>query len=388
MDFDYHFQTKAIHVGNESDKESGSISPPIHLTSTFRQDAVGKDKGFDYSRAGNPTRSRLEKNIAALEEGKFGFAFSSGMAAITSLFQTFQSGDHIIIGHNVYGGTYRMSVNVLANHGIEFEFVDTKDIKNIQLAIKDNTKLVFIETPTNPLLELCDISQISDLCSSQNIYLAIDNTFMSPYGQRPLSLGADIVMHSATKSIGGHSDLIAGALVTNNSNLAEKIYFIQKSIGAVLSPFDSWLLLRSTKTISLRVQKQSDNAMELATRLESMDLINKVIYPGLNSHNQYELACRQQLNPQGEPIFGSMISMQCGSIEKRDRFLSRLKLFALAESLGGVESLVCAPYEMTHASVPNEIKESMGLTKDFIRLSIGVEHIEDLYEDIINALKD
>mgnify|MGYP001445589528 CR=1 FL=1 len=388
MDKDYHFQTRSLHVGNEPDKESGAVSPPIHLTSTFKQDAVAEDKGFDYSRAGNPTRQRLEKNIAALEGGQFAFAFSSGMAATTTLFQTLNSGEHVIIGHNVYGGTYRMAVEVLSNHGIEFEFVDTKNIKNIESAIKKNTKLVFIETPTNPLLELCDIGMISDLCKINNVYLAIDNTFMSPYGQRPLELGSDVVMHSATKSLGGHSDLIAGALVTNDSILAEKIYFIQKSVGGILSPFDSWLLLRSTKTISLRVQKQSDNALELAQRLEVLDVIKEVIYPGLHSHGQYELACKQQVNPEGDSIFGSMISIKCGTIEKRDKFLSRLKLFTLAESLGGVESLVCAPYEMTHASVPSEIKESMGLTRDLIRLSIGVEHIEDLYEDIMNALKE
>ena len=388
MGKDYHFQTRSLHVGNESDKESGAVSPPIHLTSTFKQDAVGEDKGFDYSRAGNPTRQRLEKNIAALEGGQFAFAFSSGMAATTTLFQTLHSGEHVIIGHNVYGGTYRMAVEVLSNHGIEFEFIDTKNIKNIESAIKKNTKLVFIETPTNPLLELCDIGMISDLCKINNVCLAIDNTFMSPYGQRPLELGADVVMHSATKSLGGHSDLIAGALVTKDSVLAEKIYFIQKSVGGILSPFDSWLLLRSTKTISLRVQKQSDNALELAQRLEVLDVIKEVIYPGLHSHSQYELACKQQVNPEGNSIFGSMISIKCGTIEKRNKILSRLKLFTLAESLGGVESLVCAPYEMTHASVPSEIKESMGLTRDLIRLSIGVEHIEDLYEDIMNALKD
>ena len=381
------FQTVAIHIGNKPDKETGAVSPPIHLTSTFEQESVGNDKGFDYSRGGNPTRKRLEDNLAALEQGTYGLMFASGMAATTALFQTLSSGDHVIIGHNVYGGTYRMSTKVLSNHGIDFEFIDTRSTDLIKSAIKQNTKLIFVETPTNPLLELCDIAETSKLCMDQNILLAVDNTFMSPYGQNPLTIGADVVMHSVTKFIGGHSDILAGALVTNDSKLAEKLYFVQKSGGAVPSPFDCWLLLRSTKTMELRVQRQSDNAKEIAKRLQKSGIIDSVIYPGLESHNQHEIAVKQQVAPDGSPIFGSMISIRCGTAERRDRFLSKLRLFTLAESLGGVESLVCVPYEMTHAAVPEDSKDSMGLTKDLVRLSIGIEHVDDLYDDIISSLE-
>ena len=381
------FQTRAIHIGNKPDKETGAVSPPIHLTSTFEQESVGNDKGFDYSRGGNPTRKRLEDNLAALEQGTYGLMFASGMAATTALFQTLSSGDHVIIGHNVYGGTYRMSTKVLSNHGIDFEFIDTRSTDLIKSAIKQNTKLIFVETPTNPLLELCDIAETSKLCMDQNILLAVDNTFMSPYGQNPLTIGADVVMHSVTKFIGGHSDILAGALVTNDSKLAEKLYFVQKSGGAVPSPFDCWLLLRSTKTMELRVQRQSDNAKEIAKRLQKSGIIDSVIYPGLESHNQHEIAVKQQVAPDGSPIFGSMISIRCGTVERRDRFLSKLRLFTLAESLGGVESLVCVPYEMTHAAVPEDSKDSMGLTKDLVRLSIGIEHVDDLYDDIISSLE-
>ena len=381
------FQTVAIHIGNKPDKETGAVSPPIHLASTFEQESVGNDKGFDYSRGGNPTRKRLEENLAALEQGTYGLMFASGMAATTALFQTLSSGDHVIIGHNVYGGTFRMSTMVLSNHGIDFEFIDTRSTDLIKSAIKQNTKLIFVETPTNPLLELCDIAETSKLCMDHNILLAVDNTFMSPYGQNPLTIGADVVMHSVTKFIGGHSDILAGALVTNDSKLAEKLYFVQKSGGAVPSPFDCWLLLRSTKTMELRVQRQSDNAKEIAKRLQKSGIIDSVIYPGLESHNQHEIAVKQQVAPDGTPIFGSMISIRCGTVERRDRFLSKLRLFTLAESLGGVESLVCVPYEMTHSAVPEDSKESMGLTKDLVRLSIGIEHVDDLYDDIISSLE-
>ena len=388
MNKDYNFQTKAIHIGNKPNKESGSVSPPIHLTSTFEQEKVGSDKGFDYSRGGNPTRKRLEENLAVLENGDFGLAFSSGMAATTALFQTLESGDHIIIGRNVYGGTYRMSVKVMSKLGLNVEFVDTRSLELICSAIKKSTKLIFVETPTNPLLELCDIKKVAEICKENEIVLAVDNTFMSPYGQSPLSLGADVVMHSATKFIGGHSDLLAGALITSNPNIADKLYFVQKSVGAVPSPFDCWLMLRSTKTMALRVQKQSDNALKIAKRLELSSDFKSVIYPGLESHPQYELAKKQQVNPEGDSIFGSMVSLKCGSIKKRDKFIAKLRLFTLAESLGGVESLISVPYEMTHAAVPQEIKESMGLTNDLVRLSFGVECVEDLYHDILSAINE
>ena len=380
------FNSRAIHVGNEPDDSTGAVIAPIYATSTFQQQAVGIHKGYDYSRAGNPTQKRFENNIASLENGEYGISFSSGMAATTALFQMLNKGDHVIIGRNVYGGTYRLVVDILTKHGFEFDFVDTRDIDKTKSLIKSNTSWIFVETPTNPLLELCDIEAISELCKKHNIFLAVDNTFMSPYGQNPLDLGADVVMHSATKYIGGHSDLIAGVLITNDIKIADELYFIQKSAGAVLSPFDSWLLLRSTKTLGIRVQKQSDNASELAYRLKDNSKIAEVIYPGLVSHPQHKLASLQQLNPSGDSIFGSMISLKIGSIKKRDSFLSKIKLFTLAESLGGVESLVCVPFDMTHGSVPENTKINMGLTNDLVRLSVGIEDIEDLFNDIINAI--
>ena len=382
------FLTRAVHAGNKVDQETGAVIPPLHLTSTFEQESVGVNKGFDYSRAGNPTTKRYEENIASLEDADFAIAFSSGMAAITSLFQMLKNGNHVVIGRNTYGGTYRMTTQVLESHGFQFDFVDTRNIDEVESAIKPNTKIVFVETPTNPLLELCDIKEISKVCKKHRIYLAVDNTFMSPYGQSPLQLGADVIMHSATKYIGGHSDLISGVLITSDEVLAEKLYFIQKSGGAVPSPFDCWLLLRSTKTLGLRVQHQSDSAFELAKKLESHDEVKSIIYPGLESHEQHDLATRQQLNPDGQPIYGSMISIIVSSIEKRDSFLKKVKLFTLAESLGGVESLISVPYDMTHVSIPSDVKKAMGLPRTLIRLSVGVENIEDLYSDLLQALED
>ena len=381
-----NFNTKAIHVGNHPDRETGSVTPPLHFSSTFKQDGVGVHRGYDYARAGNPTRERFEKNISSLENAGYGIAFSSGMAAITALFQTMNKGDHALISRNVYGGTYRVTTQLLVNQGFEFDFVDTRSLEKVELSIKSNTKWIFAETPTNPLLELCDIEALSNLSKSKGVQLAIDNTFMSPYGQNPISLGADVVMHSATKFIGGHSDLIAGVLITDDSSIAEKLYFIQKSGGAILSPFDSWMLLRSTKTLALRFQRHSDNAITIARSLQDFSKVKSVIYPGLPSHSQHYLAARQQKNPLGEPIYGSMISFQCETLKAREEFLKKTKLFTLAESLGGVESLVCVPYEMTHASVPSEIKESMNLSPNLVRLSVGIEDSEDLINDLAQAL--
>jgi len=303
------FETIAIHTGNAPDAVTGSISPSIHLTSTYVQDGIGKNKGYDYSRGGNPTRARLERNIAALEGGCDAIAFASGMAATTALFQGLKKGNHVIVSRNVYGGTYRMATQVLKHHGIDFDFVDTTNVENIKQKIKPETKWVFIETPTNPMLEITDIQAVSLICNESNIKLAVDNTFMSSYGQRPLDYGADCVMHSSTKFISGHSDVLGGVLVAKDEALAERLHFIQKSGGAVPSPFDSWLLLRSVKTMSMRVQRASDNAMVLAKYFESHDSITKTIYPGLASHPQYDIARKQQINPHGEILFGSMISV-------------------------------------------------------------------------------
>ena len=376
------FSTKSIHIGNTPDKEFGSISPPIHLTSTFLKDSVYKNRGHDYSRVSNPTRDRLEQNLAALDNAKYATCFSTGMAATTALFQLFNKGDHIIISRNTYGGTYRMSMNVLLRHGIEFDWVDTRKVENVEYAIKPNTKLIHVETPTNPMLEICDLENMSRLCKEKNILFSVDNTFMSPYGQRPIDHGADVVMQSSTKSLSGHSDLLGGVLTTNDKELDEKLHFILKATGAVPSPFDNWILLRSTKTLSLRYQRSCDNAMKIAEWLNKKNLIKKLLYPGLKSHPQFLLAAKQQLNPNGKRIFGNMISFDVGSEEKRDAFLERLEIFSLAESLGGVESLVCVPYDMTHAAVPEESKLEMGITKSLIRLSIGIEDYSDLIDDL------
>ena len=385
---DKNFNTKAIHVGNHPDKETGAVTSPLHFSSTFKQDGVGVHRGFDYARAGNPSRERFEKNISSLEDASYGIAFSSGMAAITALFQTMNKGDHALLSRNVYGGTYRVTTQLLANQGFEFDFVDTRSLDEVELGIKPNTKWIFAETPTNPLLELCDIEALSRLSKSKGVQLAIDNTFMSPYGQSPISLGADVVMHSATKFIGGHSDLIAGVLITDDSSIAEKLYFIQKSGGAILSPFDSWMLLRSTKTLALRFQRHSDNAMAIARKLQDFSTIKSVIYPGLPSHDQHYLATKQQKNPLGESIYGSMISFECKTLKAREMFLEKTRLFTLAESLGGVESLMCVPYEMTHASVPSEIKKLIDLSPNLVRLSVGIEYIEDLIDDLAQALNE
>ena len=380
------FATKSIHIGNKANKEHGSVAPPIHLTSTFKQDGVGQNRGHDYSRVSNPTRSRLEENLAALEGSNYAVCYSSGMAATTALFQLFDKDDHILVSRNTYGGTYRMAMNVLSRQGINFEWIDTRDPQNIKNRIKKNTKLVHVESPTNPLLELCDIEATSKICKSQNVLLSVDNTFMSPYGQRPLELGADISMQSSTKSLSGHSDVLGGVLTTNDNELHERLQFMLKATGGVPSPFDNWITLRSTKTLALRYQKATENAYELANWLSSQKNIKKTIYPGLKSHPQYAIAKKQQLSPKGEVVFGAMLSIDVGDVKSRDKFLKKIEIFQLAESLGSVESLVCIPYFMTHAAVPDETKLEMGITESLIRLSIGIEDIDDLMSDLSRAL--
>ena len=379
------FNTKAVHVGNEPDSKTGAVIPPIFATTTYVQDGIGQDRGYDYSRAVNPTRQMHEENIAALENGNFGIAFSSGMAATNALFQTFDAGDHFGVSRNTYGGTYRVLEKVFKRHGFVVDFVDTRELDAVKKTFKPNTKMVFIETPTNPLLEITDIQSLSEICKNNNVLLGVDNTFMSPYGQRPLELGANVVMHSTTKFIGGHSDLLGGILITNKEELAENLHFIQKSCGAIPSAFDCWLLLRSSKTLSLRVQRQCDTAMKLAQWLEKQDL-DRVIYPGLASFPQHDLAAKQQLTPDGKPIFGSIISIDLGTIQARDNFLAKLNVFFLAESLGGVESLISNPFNMTHGEVPEDKKLAMSITEGLIRLSIGIEDFSDLKNDLQQAL--
>ena len=384
MDNKDRFQTKAIHVGNKPDKETGAISPPINLTSTFEQESVGNDKGFDYSRGGNPTRKRLEDNLAALEQGTYGLMFASGMAATTALFQTLSSGDHVIIGHNVYGGTYRMSAKVLSNHGIDFEFIDTRSKDLIKSAIKQNTKLIFVETPTNPLLKIADLSKIARLAKANKILTVCDNTFASPFNQQPLNHGFDIVIHSATKYLGGHSDLIAGAMVIGKKDkkLINRMSNIHNSLGPITSAFDSYLLLRSLKTLVVRMERHNKSAMEIAKFLEKRKDIKNVIYPGLKTHPKHKLAARQMNG------FGGIVSFEIkGKLSKAKSFLKKTKIFTLAESLGGVESLIEHPGLMTHASLSKERREKLGISDTLIRLSIGLENIEDLKEDITQALK-
>ena len=386
MNKKHKFETNAVHIGNEPDPTTGSISPPIHLTSTYVQEGIGRNKGFDYSRGNNPTRQRLEQNIASLEGGYDAIAFSSGMAATTALFQDLNQEDHVIISRNVYGGTYRMTTQVLSNHGLQFDFVDSTDIQNIKKAIKKNTKWIFVETPTNPMLEITDIAAVSEICKDHNLQFAVDNTFMSPYGQRPIEKGADCVMHSSTKFIGGHSDVLGGILVTKNKKLAEKLHFIQKSGGAIPSPFDAWLLLRSVKTMAMRVQKSSDNAMIIAKYLNGQSKIAKVIYPGLESHPEHTIAKKQQCNPVGSFVYGSIVSVVFHLKSELDSFVNKINLFSLAESLGGVESLMSVPYFMTHADVPEDVKAEINLVPELLRLAVGIEHIDDLLHDIDQAL--
>jgi len=381
-----HFSTKSIHVGNDTD-ETGSVVVPIHLTSTFKQPLFASTEKFVYSRVGSPTVKKLEENLAMLENADYAHAFSSGMAAMTAIFTMFKPNDHIIISKNVYGGVFRLVTQVFNDNGIDFEFVDTTDVKNTEKAIKKNTKLIHLETPSNPLLELADIKSTAQICKKRNILLSIDNTFMSPYGQRPLDLGAHIVMHSSTKFISGHCDVVSGVLMMNNKKLSEKIALIQNTAGAIVSPFDAWLLLRSVKTLSLRVKRQFINAEQIADWLQNNSKIKKVIYPGLSSHDQFKLASQQQLSPEGESVYGSMISFELDESVDLDKFANKLNIITLAESLGGLKSLISCPYSMTHASVPEDEKIKLGITPNLLRFSVGIEHIDDLISELDFAIE-
>ncbi len=375
------FSTKAIHAGQTPDPATNAIIPPIHLTTTYYQEEIGKHKGYVYSRSANPTRDILQKNLAELENGKYALAFSSGLAAIYALSTILKAGDHAIISNDVYGGTYRLFERFLCDYKIQATFVDTSNIQNIEKAIQPNTKLIHIESPTNPLLSISDIAEISKLCKSKKLLLSVDNTFMTPYFQNPLDLGADIVVHSTTKYLGGHSDLLGGVLIFNSDELYERYKFVQNSLGAILSPFDCWLLLRSVKTLAVRMERHNQNAMAIAEYLEKHPKVKKVFYPGLQSHPQYHIAKKQARG------FGGMVSFEVENFELAKSILKNFKIFTLAESLGGVESLVCHPATMTHASIPKEIREKNGLTDGLIRLSVGIEDIEDLLNDIDQALK-
>ncbi|MBJ48446.1 MAG: cystathionine gamma-synthase [Candidatus Marinimicrobia bacterium] len=381
-----HFNTKVIHVGQEPEAPYGAVSLPIYQTSTFKQNEFG-EYIYDYSRADNPTRNNLEKNISSLENGIGAIAFSSGMAAISSICQLFKPEDDLIFTNNVYGGTYRLMEKVMSELSINAKWINTSSVDQVAKSITEKTKLIFIESPTNPMMTMSDINAISQIAKEKNILLAVDNTFMSPYFQRPLDLGADLVIHSATKYIGGHSDIIGGFIVVkDNKELLERLKFLQMSIGAVPGPFDCWLTQRSIKTLAVRMERHNENAIKISNVLNDSNQVLKVFYPGLKSHPQHDLAKRQHLSPNGDVGFGGMISFELGSYEKAKIFVKNLEIFTLAESLGGVESLVCHPATMTHASVPLEIRNEIGISPGLLRLSVGIENYEDLKNDIKNGI--
>lgn len=380
------FATNAVHAGQSPDKVSGAITTPIYQTSTYVQTSPGVHKGYEYARTANPTREALEKNIAALEGGRYGFAFGSGMAATSAIMGLVKQGDHIIVTDNVYGGTYRYFQQVMTDYGLTFSFVDTSDPAAAPAALQPNTRMVFVETPTNPLLRLTDLKATAEFSRQHDLLLVVDNTFLSPYFQRPLELGADIVMHSTSKYLNGHADVIGGVIVVNSEKIAERLAFLQNAVGAVPSPFDCWLILRSTKTLHLRMRQHNSNALEIAHFLNEHPKVESVLYPGLTSHPQHALAKEQQLDPYGNPGFGGMISFEMGSFERAKTLLERVTLFSLAESLGGVESLISHPASMTHASVPPEERKKIGLSDGLARISVGVEAVKDLIADLEQAL--
>jgi len=380
------FATKAVHAGQKPDSDCGAIITPIYQTSTYVQQSPGVHKGYEYGRTANPTREALEKNLAALENGNYGFAFASGMAATSAVMGLVKQGDHIIVTDNVYGGTYRYFQRIMTDYGLSFSFVDTSNLANVEAVLRPNTRMVFVETPTNPLLRISDLAQISKLCRRRDLLLVVDNTFLSPYFQRPLELNADLVVHSTTKYINGHSDVIGGIVIVKSEKIAERLKFLQNAVGAVPSPFDCWLILRSTKTLHLRMQQHNRSALKIAEYLSKHPKVERVLYPGLTSHPQHELAKKQQLDPYGQPGFGGMISFEMGSWQYGKALLESVKLFSLAESLGGVESLISHPASMTHASVPPEERQRIGLTDGLVRISVGVEAVTDLIEDLERAL--
>lgn len=376
------FGTKAIHAGVHADESTGAIMTPIYQTSTYVQSAPGEHKGFEYSRAQNPTRKQLEDSLAALENGRFGMVFGSGLAAVDCVLKTLKPGDHVIATSDLYGGSYRLFMKVFANYGIDFSYVDLSDAANLEPAIKDNTKLVWIESPTNPMLNIIDVEAIAKITKDKGLILGVDNTFATPYLQNPLDLGADVVMHSITKYIAGHSDVVMGGLVTSNETLAKQLYFIQNASGAIPGPQDCFLALRGIKTIHLRMERHCENAMKMADFLHNHPKVEQVNYPGLVNHPNHQVAKRQMKD------FGGMISFTTkeGSLESAQQLVSNVKVITLAESLGGVESLIGHPASMTHASIPKEEREKSGVVDSLVRLSVGIEDIDDLIQDIDQAL--
>lgn len=376
-----NISTKLIHGGISNDEHTGAVNVPIYQTSTYGQEVPGKHKGWEYSRSGNPTRKALEELIAELENGKFGFAFASGLAAISTVVSLFKPGDEIVISNDVYGGTFRILDKVFSKYDIKYHQVDTSNLKNIEDAINDKVKAIYIETPSNPLLGITDIEGASKIAKAHGLLTIVDNTFYTPYIQRPLELGADIVIHSATKYLGGHSDLIAGLVVVNDEKLAQEIGFLQNAIGAILQPFDSFLLIRGIKTLGVRLDRHVANAEYIVNELSKLEDVKKIYYPGLETHPGYETNKKQAKNG------GAMISFELTDGHDTDTLFRSLNIITLAESLGGVESLIEHPASMTHASIPKEIREAAGLGDGLLRLSVGIEDAKELAEDIIGAIK-
>ena len=374
------FATNAIHVGQEPDPATGAIVAPIYQTSTYVNEELGKNKGYDYARTNHPNRKALERTIAKLEGGHSAYVFTSGMAAIDAVFRLYRPGDHVVLSEAVYGGVFRLSTQLLVHFGLEFSFVDTSNPPSVLAALRPNTKLLYVETPTNPTLRVTDIAAMAKLATERNITLAVDNTFLSPYLQRPIELGAQIVVHSMTKYLNGHSDATGGAVVLTRPEDAEKIYFVQRSAGAGLAPMDCFLISRGIKTLAIRMLQHNANGIAIARHLDAHPKVRKVHYPGLQSHPQHDIARRQQKGP------GAMLSIDLGSLDAARRFLNQLKLCSLAESLGGVETLVSLPAMMTHASMPKEFQERIGITEGLVRLSIGIEDVEDIKADLDQAL--
>jgi cystathionine gamma-lyase len=375
------FGTRAIHAGQQPEPTTGAIMTPVYQTSTYVQPELGRHTGYEYARTQNPTREALEQNVAALEGGRHGLAFASGLAAIDTMSKLLSSGDHVVSGEGVYGGTFRLFSKVIARYGVEFTFVDSGDIDQIRAAVRPNTRLIHLETPTNPMMRLTDLAAAAEIARDAGTWLSVDNTFASPYNQRPLELGADIVLHSTTKYLNGHSDMVGGLVVVDDYEIHEQLRFLQNAAGAIPGPWDCWLALRGTKTLHLRMRQHNENGQKIAEWLEAHPKVERVYYPGLASHPQHELARRQMSG------FTGMISIETGSIDNARRLVERVRIFSLAESLGGVESLIGHPAMMTHASVPVDRRQAMGLSDGLVRLSCGVEDTDDLIADLEQALK-
>lgn len=374
------FATKAIHVAQEPESVTGSVTTPIFQTSTYAQEEIGKHKGFEYARTQNPTRFAWEKNVASLEGARWGYAFGSGMAAIDTVMRLLSSGAHVVCSEDMYGGTFRLFDKVLSRYGYMFSAVDMSDIEAVKAAIRPETAMIYTETPTNPMMRITDIAAMAAIAKQSKALLVVDNTFATPYLQKPLLLGADIVLHSATKYLGGHSDLVSGVVITDREDIAQQIGFLQNAVGAVPGPFEPWLLLRSVKTLALRMEKHQQNAQAIAQLCEQHSKVQRVWYPGLASHPHHDLAAKQMSG------FGGMISIEVGSYQQAQIFARAIKVFTLAESLGGVESLLCHPVSMTHGSIPKEKRDRLGITDGLLRLSCGIEDNEDLIADIEQAL--